>query len=814
MLSRCYPLALALVVAVELVACADIPVIEIHFGLTQSVGAPGLPQRWVNVHGNVSSVDGIASLTYTLNGGPASSLNIGPDDRRLMAAGDFVIEIDKDDPNFVSGFNSVEVSVVDGAGDPNSEIVTIDYVSGLTWPMPYSIDWSSSPDLHDVLDVVDGVWEAVAGGARLANPATSFGYDRLLALGDLTWQDYDVAVEITIFDYAPGYLGPTQGSATVGLTTSWQGHTVLVPGEQPRANWRPQGANLSYDFYYLGAERLYLGLGRDTGPTFFPADPSFTLDLGTTYWFKMRTMTLPGGHTDYGAKVWESGQPEPSEWLLRVVEHNDPQRVGSVLLGAHHVDATYGDVVVEPVVDDMTGPVISNVVVEEHGDFVRISWTTDEPSNGTLRIGETVAYTLPPTDTAVIDLSHRITVGGLEFGQEYHFEIEAGDVWGNPSVTPDSTFTTTAPPASTLVSDEFCGTGLLAWTFHDPLGDTTLNFTGDHLEFQLEAFPVHDYYLGDDTLPRIRQVHDDGDFLVEVEFADILSFGQFHGLLFEEAGRGVGSALRVSLSHQGFVGLFRGSFVDVFEVSEDNIAIHADTRFLRVRRTGSDWSIYHSTNGVDWIVGPTVSWLQSVDFVGVTAGNNAGEVHTSRVTSFRNYSVPTAPDGVTLLDSPDSVTVCLGEVATLAVALDSSLPTAITWTWDGVVMPGETLATLEVSEPGSYAALLDNGCDSVISDVAIVTIVPCVDFVRGDANLDGATNLSDTIAILAYVFGEAVAECHDAADVNDDGAMDVADAVGILSYLFSSAAPPAAPFPNCGADPTADTLGCSMSDCP
>ncbi|MGQ9589809.1 MAG: dockerin type I repeat-containing protein [Planctomycetota bacterium] len=67
-------------------------------------------------------------------------------------------------------------------------------------------------------------------------------------------------------------------------------------------------------------------------------------------------------------------------------------------------------------------------------------------------------------------------------------------------------------------------------------------------------------------------------------------------------------------------------------------------------------------------------------------------------------------------------------------------------------------------------------------------------FVRGDANMDGAVDVSDPLGILGYVFlGKASPKCREAADSNDDGEIDVSDAVYTLAYLFSGGPPPPPP---------------------
>lgn len=101
--------------------------------------------------------------------------------------------------------------------------------------------------------------------------------------------------------------------------------------------------------------------------------------------------------------------------------------------------------------------------------------------------------------------------------------------------------------------------------------------------------------------------------------------------------------------------------------------------------------------------------------------------------------------------------------------------------------------------------------------VAPTTMPPTdADFIRGDLNEDGTFNLVDPLMALGILFGTVPQpDCLDRVDVNDDQTTDIADAVDLLNYLFFAGAPtPAAPFPNCGPDPTDDGLGCATSSCP
>ncbi len=88
-------------------------------------------------------------------------------------------------------------------------------------------------------------------------------------------------------------------------------------------------------------------------------------------------------------------------------------------------------------------------------------------------------------------------------------------------------------------------------------------------------------------------------------------------------------------------------------------------------------------------------------------------------------------------------------------------------------------------------------------------------FRRGDANGDTAVDISDAVALLAYLFQSAAAlPCDAAADTNDDGGLTIADPISLLTTLFAGSGPLPAPYPDCGADATPDSLTCASSSCP
>jgi len=82
-------------------------------------------------------------------------------------------------------------------------------------------------------------------------------------------------------------------------------------------------------------------------------------------------------------------------------------------------------------------------------------------------------------------------------------------------------------------------------------------------------------------------------------------------------------------------------------------------------------------------------------------------------------------------------------------------------------------------------------------------------FRRGDVNQDGDVNISDTQAIVSYLFARGdTPACQKSADANDNGATTVTDAVEILFYLFRSGDTLPSPFAQCGSDGTDDQLSC------
>ncbi|MFC2053688.1 hypothetical protein ACFLV7_05225 [Chloroflexota bacterium] len=300
---------------------------NIWYGSPISFGELGQPQPWVNILGNLTDTSDVTALSYTLNWDSPISLSIGSDSRRLVNRGDFNIDLSASDLS--DGLNTVIITAQDFLGNTSNETISVDYSDGTIWPLPYNIDWStvtSDVDIQDVAQIVDGKWTITQTGIRTAKP----GYDRLVAIGDRTWNDYEVTVPVTIHSIFSESYG-------VGLVVRWDGHTDSpVTCSQPKCGWEPLG-----DIGWITELGLKLYYGGRRG---------FSWDPNTEYMLKMRVETS-GVNTTYSLKSWNpKNHNEPSEWGVNRTTSNTPAR-GSVMLIAHMVDVTFGDVTIEPIGD-------------------------------------------------------------------------------------------------------------------------------------------------------------------------------------------------------------------------------------------------------------------------------------------------------------------------------------------------------------------------------------------------------------------------------------------------------------------------------
>jgi len=137
---------------------------------------------------------------------------------------------------------------------------------------------------------------------------------------------------------------------------------------------------------------------------------------------------------------------------------------------------------------------------------------------------------------------------------------------------------------------------------------------------------------------------------------------------------------------------------------------------------------------------------------------------------------------------------------------------------DGVSAPrvigpttrNEAFFSLRTGGPWSFSVTVDDRleCDDQAPDATCAPGGGGLTFRRGDADTNGAVNITDAVRILNVLFlGIGTMTCDDASDSDDNGAVNITDAVRILNVLFLGIGViPAPGSDTCGADPSDDAL--------
>ncbi|MCK4960498.1 MAG: fibronectin type III domain-containing protein, partial [Planctomycetes bacterium] len=379
----------------------------------------------INILGNVSGSNSITSLSYSLNSGPSISLSLGPDTRRLSYAGDFNVDIPCDD--LTEGANVVTITAIDSVFAQSVQQVNVTFDKSNVWPLPFVADWSSVTKISQVAQIVDGDW--LLDGSNVLTAIR--GYDRLVAIGDVTWTDYEVLVPMTV--YSMSYSGG------IGVLLRWTGHTDKpLSGWQPKTGWYPLGA-----VTWFRRDFLEIFGNHDT----VLASKVRPLSYGTTYMLRARAETMDGQGDLYSMKVWEQGQPEPANWDLVGEAREAEPAAGSMMLIAHYADATFGKVEITPIG-------MQNVTVDTTDTTATISWYTGLPSDSLIEYGTSSSYTDNVFNGENVN-SHSMTITGLLPNTPYHFKVTSVDTDSVTSSTNDMTFLTTGPDNSGIDSDDF-----------------------------------------------------------------------------------------------------------------------------------------------------------------------------------------------------------------------------------------------------------------------------------------------------------------------------------------------------------------------
>jgi hypothetical protein len=300
-----------LTIAIFLINCSKRPQIDIWYGKSQHFGKNGIPQKWINVLGRVSSL------------------------------GDFNVEIDYNELKM--GNNILILTASDANGYRNSTTVKVVRHHSEGCPMPYSINWSAVNHILEIVQVVDGLWELNTNGIRIFEPY----YDRVIGFGDLSWKDYEVTVMVTFHGMRIPVRGQDGGAGVIhaAIAVRWPGHDD--DNNQPRVKWYPLGATAEFRLKpdLKNCSWRILGGGNKVAEE----NKTRTIQYNVPYMMKHRVKSISDTVTQYVVKLWEADQPEPVDWDVQMLEGADDIRRGGALIIAHYTDVTFGNIRVEPI---------------------------------------------------------------------------------------------------------------------------------------------------------------------------------------------------------------------------------------------------------------------------------------------------------------------------------------------------------------------------------------------------------------------------------------------------------------------------------
>lgn len=320
----------------------SMPRIDVWYGRHQCFGHRGLPQRWVNILGRITC-SGQPRCWYSLNDGDVLPFRLGPDSRRLNNPGDFNIDLPVDE--LIEGTNRLVIGVsTSDDSETRQEVresVEIQFVR-TSCDRELLVDWRDCQSIQEQAQIVDGLWRLENGEVRTCET----GYDRIIAVGDWFWQDYEVTVPLTIHDVDTSVHGvlPSYHSA-VGLVMRFQGHYDWDKS-RPAWGYAPVGMIVWYSFIPdLDDFRLCFMSGADRDVRFAKYDQTGKkLQHGIRYLLKARVQSRPSSVSVYSMKAWAEGEAEPDEWDVHAEGILAEQCRGAVNLIAHHVDASFGNV--------------------------------------------------------------------------------------------------------------------------------------------------------------------------------------------------------------------------------------------------------------------------------------------------------------------------------------------------------------------------------------------------------------------------------------------------------------------------------------
>jgi hypothetical protein len=323
------------------------PRIEVYQGLERQCGHLGLVQPDFNITGRVDSRFPLRKLSYALNGGDERFLAFRRS-RRIVGYGEFNADIPV--ATLRRGENTVLLSATDIIGHSTLARVIIRRSRSGSYTLPANIVWRRVSDLDDVGQCTDGKWALTSRGLRTAH----IGYDRIFLIGNNSWTDYEALTTVTVHRMSRR-SGPQSGTVKhVGFCMRWGGHSDNPADlfEQPRSGLYPRGGLiwLTSVSGRLPMIRQFVAGDSEDAQNFDP----FAIEFDKPFRMKGRCETIGHDTTCYSFKVWAEDAAEPEGWDYEVVQRGPlALRSGGLALVAHELDATFGDVEINQLAEEL-----------------------------------------------------------------------------------------------------------------------------------------------------------------------------------------------------------------------------------------------------------------------------------------------------------------------------------------------------------------------------------------------------------------------------------------------------------------------------
>jgi hypothetical protein len=189
---------------------------------------------------------------------------------------------------------------------------------------------------------MDGKWKLEDGRIRTAEPY----YDRILAFGDASWENYEVRTDVIFYGHSKPEPGPpTFGVAHVAIAFRWPGHDP--DDQQPHVKWYPLGATCEFQIS-AGRDSCRWRMLYGRRPRTEDTEQNRHIELGKLYCMAARVESIDTATSRYSAKLWDPDGPEPEQWDLVGIKENETRFSGSALLLSHNTDVSFGNVSIIP----------------------------------------------------------------------------------------------------------------------------------------------------------------------------------------------------------------------------------------------------------------------------------------------------------------------------------------------------------------------------------------------------------------------------------------------------------------------------------